>query len=81
MSSTKTSTRTSKAEIETVEQTALEIASGGVAAKSTSIDGVSTSQTLQDPEKLVRTADALDKRRAAKSGPLSQMKLVKIRDF
>ncbi len=75
------STKTSKKAIETVEQTALEIASGGIASKSASVDGVSTSQTLQDPEKLVKTADALDKRRAAHSGPLSQLKLVKIRDF
>lgn len=66
--------------IQSVERKAAEIALGGAVSKSTSVDGVQVSQTLQDPSKLVEVANALDRRAAARKGILSQLHFVKIKD-
>lgn len=66
--------------IQSVERKAVEIALGGATSKSTSVDGVQVSQTMIDPSKLIAAANALDKRAAAKKGPLSQIRFLKIKD-
>ena len=66
--------------IESVERKAVEIALGGAVSKSTSVDGVQVSQTMQDPTRLIDAANALDRRAAAKKGILSQLHFVKIKD-
>lgn len=65
---------------QSIEQKAVEIALGGMASKSTSVDGVSISETRQDPEKLIAVSQEIAKRRAAKRGILSQIRFLKIKD-
>lgn len=66
--------------VQSVERKAVEIALGGAVSKSTSVDGVQVSQTMQDPTRLIDAANALDRRAAAKKGILSQLHFVKIKD-
>lgn len=65
---------------QSIERKAVEIAVGGAVSKSTSVDGVQVSQTMQDPTKLIEAANALDRRAASKRGMLSQIRFVKIKD-
>lgn len=66
--------------LNSLERKAAEIAIGGAASKSTSVDGVSISTTMQDPGKVIDVANAIAKRKAAKRGILSQIRFLKIKD-